>query len=49
LDIVRNGTTRDSVAAADALKLHEHSPEISARLEQALLDLKSKSNSGTEH
>ena len=49
LDIVRNGTTRDSVAAAEALKLHEHSPEISARLEQALLDLKSKSNSGTEH
>jgi hypothetical protein len=36
LDIVRNGMTRDAVAAADALKLHEHSPEISASLEQAL-------------
>jgi HEAT repeat protein len=36
LDIVRNGETRDSVASADSLKLHEHSPEISARLEQAL-------------
>jgi HEAT repeat protein len=36
LDIVRNGVTRDSAAAADALKLHEHSPEIAARLEEAL-------------
>jgi HEAT repeat protein len=36
LDVVRNGVTRDSAAAADALKLHEHSPEISARLEQAM-------------
>jgi HEAT repeat protein len=36
LDIVRNGMSRDALAAADALKLHEHSTEISASLEQAL-------------
>ena len=36
LDIVRNGTTRDAASAADALKLHQHSPEISVKLEQAL-------------
>jgi len=36
LDVVRDGMTRDSAAAADALKLHEDSPEISFRLEQAI-------------
>jgi hypothetical protein len=36
LDVVRNGGTRDSRAAIDALKLHEDSREISVRLEEAM-------------
>jgi HEAT repeat protein len=35
LEIVRNGVTRDAASAADALQLHEQSPEILAMLEQA--------------
>ena len=35
LDLVRNGLTRDSSAALEALALHADSPEIQARIEQA--------------
>jgi len=35
LDLVRNGLTRDSAAALEALALHSDSPEIQARIEQA--------------
>jgi HEAT repeat protein len=36
LDVVRNGMSRDSALAAEALRLHEDSPEISVKLKQAL-------------
>ena len=35
LDVVRTGTNRDAASAIEALKLHEHSPEIQAQVEQA--------------
>ena len=38
LDLVRDGVTRDSAAAREALSLHSDSPEIQARLEQAEKD-----------
>jgi HEAT repeat protein len=36
LDIVSNGMTRDVASAADALRLHQDSPEILTRLEQVM-------------
>jgi HEAT repeat protein len=35
LDLVRSGAGRESALALDALKLHEHSPEIQAQIELA--------------
>jgi HEAT repeat protein len=35
LEVLRTGTSRQSVAAAEALKLHESSPDIQAAIEQA--------------
>jgi len=35
LDVVRNGISRDSAAALEALALHKDSPEIQARVEEA--------------
>jgi hypothetical protein len=35
LDLLRNGTARQSAAAAEALKLHEASPEIRTLIDEA--------------
>jgi hypothetical protein len=35
LALVKSGTSRDFTSAIDALKLHEHSPEIQKLVEQA--------------
>jgi hypothetical protein len=35
LALVRSGTGRDATSALEALKLHEHSPEMQALIQQA--------------